>query len=112
MCATAPMHMLPRLQTPKARYERQRRIERRQFVKEYLAAHPCVCGESDPNVLDFHHVRGEKKLALGRMITAGYGEATIKKEIEKCEVLCANCHRKETAKQQGWSMWKIDQQEE
>lgn len=54
----------------------------------------CVaCGESDICVLDFHHViSGEKDRAIGSCIRKGI--AFVEAELEKCVVLCANCHRK------------------
>jgi hypothetical protein len=36
------------------------------------------------------------------MIQSGYSIAKIKEEIEKCEVRCANCHRKVTAQRGNW----------
>jgi hypothetical protein len=69
---------------------------RRAFVTNYLAAHPCVdCGEADVVVLDFDHVRGEKVGVVSVLIRKGSLSA-IKAEIEKCEVRCANCHRRVT----------------
>ncbi|QCC55843.1 homing endonuclease associated repeat-containing protein [Natronorubrum bangense] len=54
------------------------------------------CAEQDPACLDFHHVdEDEKEMAVGKMISFGYSRDRIKAEIEKCIVLCANCHRKE-----------------
>jgi hypothetical protein len=103
-----PPHMKAWSMTEKAVYERKRRMERWAFVKSYLQAHPCTCGEADPTVLDFHHVRGRKSLPLCRMISAGYSIKTILKEIAKCIVLCANCHRRETAKQQGWKILEVE----
>jgi hypothetical protein len=74
----------------------------REFVYEYLLTHPCSeCGEKDPAVLEFHHV-GEKYWEVGRMIAQGYGTEAIAAEISQCVVLCANCHRRLTAKGQGW----------
>jgi len=54
---------------------------------------PCVeCGESDPCVIDFHHVDPSKKsFSIGRKRNS---IPLIIKEIEKCVCLCANCHRK------------------
>lgn len=75
----------------------------KKFVLEYLYQHPCVdCGESDPVVLEFDHIKGEKFKELNYMTRNSYSIETIKKEIEKCEVRCANCHRRITAKRQNW----------
>jgi hypothetical protein len=67
----------------------------------YLAQHPCVdCGEKDPVVLEFDHLRDKLK-DIGYMVTAGFTWSTIELEIAKCEVRCANCHRRRTARVQG-----------
>ena len=50
------------------------------------------CGESNHIVLDFDHLK-DKKYNISRMIHDGFSWAAIKKEIAKCEVVCANCHR-------------------
>ena len=71
----------------------------KEYVNEYLATHPCVdCGESDLEVLDFDHVRGVKLRDVSRMVSVGYRLWRIKEEIEKCEVRCANDHRRATAR--------------
>ncbi|HVT76394.1 MAG TPA: hypothetical protein VHD87_05140 [Acidimicrobiales bacterium] len=70
---------------------------RARWLLEYLAAHPCVdCGESDPVVLDFDH-RRDKLFEIGRAIFFKSMEAILE-EIEKCDVVCANCHRRRTAR--------------
>lgn len=88
-----------------ANVQRRRRALADQTVQQlivYFATHPCVdCGERDPVVLDFDHVRGEKRFDLGNRISAGYSWEGLLNEIEKCEVRCANCHRRKTAKQLG-----------
>ena len=67
----------------------------------YLAQHPCVdCGETDPVVLEFDHL-GDKLYDIGYMVTAGFSWAAIELEIQKCQVRCANCHRRRTARVQG-----------
>lgn len=77
------------------------RKRNQKFILEYLANHPCVhCGELDPIVLDFDHLR-DKELGVGTLISTSSLER-IKKEISKCQVLCSNCHRKKTAKDFGW----------
>ena len=69
----------------------------KQQYKKKLAdiktASGCVdCGEKNPIVLDFDHLKN-KKYNISRMIHDGHSWASIKKEIKKCEVVCANCHR-------------------
>jgi len=67
-----------------------------QQLIEYLLAHPCVdCGETDIVVLEFDHV-GEKLDDVSTLANGGRSWERIKTEIEKCEVRCANCHRKKT----------------
>jgi hypothetical protein len=78
------------------------RDEARQYILEYLQEHPCVnCGESDPVVLEFHHV-GEKEAEIAVMVGRGWSLEKIKAEVEKCVVLCGNCHKKLTARERGF----------
>ena len=77
------------------------RFEARKFILEYLSAHPCIdCGESDSLVLEFDH-RGNKLRAVSHLARE-VSIDKIKLEIEKCEVRCANCHRRRTAKEFRW----------
>jgi len=70
---------------------------------EYLKVHACVdCGEQDPLVLEFDHVRGRKKGNIAQMAHTHVWE-TVLQEIEKCDVRCANCHRRKSAHQLGWA---------
>lgn len=72
----------------------RRRIARHKaFLNEYKTLHPCACGESDPVALDFHHIDPVKKNGEMKRL-AVKGMEFIQNEIEKCIVLCANCHRK------------------
>ena len=75
-----------------------------QRVWDYLLANPCVqCGEADPTVLEFDHIdQLTKEYSISAMLTRKMGWDRIEKEINKCRVLCANCHRRHTAKQLGW----------
>jgi len=78
------------------------RDEAREFVYQYLSTHPCIqCGEGDPMVLEFHH-RGGKDLPVSVMVAGGYPIHKIQEEIDKCDVLCANCHRRLTMSERGW----------
>lgn len=75
--------------------------ERRQWVDDYLASHPCVdCGEADRDVLDFDHVLGDKSFGISEAISRGSSLKVLIEEIAKCEVRCANCHRKVTRKRE------------
>ena len=71
------------------------------FIQEYLSDRSCAdCGESDIAVLTFDHVWGEKKYNISNMISRGYNVETIRKELEKTEIVCFNCHmRRERRKQ-------------
>lgn len=70
------------------------RIRNRTWLKEYLNAHPCVdCGNNNPIVLEFDHVRGIKKMDISNMSNGAYSISTLQKEVAKCDVRCANCHR-------------------
>jgi hypothetical protein len=72
----------------------------------YLLAHPCVdCGETDPLVLDFDHVRGDKVGEICILVGNRRPWPLIEAEIAKCDVRCANCHRRKTALESGH--WKL-----
>lgn len=43
--------------------------------------------------MDFDHVRGIKKYNIAHMVKLAYSIEAIKKELEKCELVCSNCHR-------------------
>lgn len=69
----------------------------KEFIENYLYNHPCVdCGISDIRVLDFDHIIGNKKDNVSNLKWAGARIWKLEKEIEKCEVRCANCHRIKT----------------
>jgi hypothetical protein len=78
-------------------YNKNQRKQNREYlyrVKRFLG---CIdCGEINPVVLDFDHVRGDKEQNLSTMAHAAYSIKRMKEEIRKCEVRCSNCHRKKT----------------
>lgn len=79
-----------------------KRIRNRQFLWDFLKVNPCVdCGEADPIVLEFDHIRDKSK-DVSDLVAQAVGIKRIKEELDKCEVRCANCHRRKTAKQFGW----------
>jgi len=69
------------------------------FIRDYLSDKACIdCGEDDIAVLTFDHVRGEKKYNISNMISRGYNIETIKRELEKTEIVCFNCHMRRERK--------------
>lgn len=88
----------------KSRTRRKRVVgEINEKLYEYLLKHPCVdCGENDPVVLEFDHVRGEKSYNISSLSWKLCSWKSILEEISKCEIRCANCHRRKTAKSFNW----------
>ena len=82
-------------ETEKARITK-RKQELQKWFHEYKKTLRCEeCGESHVGCLDFHHKdRSEKEICLSGVIQQGWCKERIMKEVEKCIVLCSNCHRK------------------
>jgi len=76
---------------------KERQIIMRERFQEYKTTLECIlCGENHPACLEFHHRDPTTKdVNLSEAYTRGWGWERIMKEVEKCDVLCANCHRKE-----------------
>lgn len=85
------------------------------IIKEFKESRGCQrCGEMHPATLDLHHVNPEdkhprlkRKNASGSRRTGGYfwrdlSYADLEAELNKCQVLCSNCHRKQMATDMGW----------
>lgn len=75
-----------------------------QFVLSFLIKGCVDCGEKDIIVLDFDHL-GDKKNSISRMMHDCVSLDLMEEEISKCEVRCANCHRRKTAKDFNW--WRL-----
>jgi len=95
---------------PKPKRKRNRRGKRlsgdavahMRYCHDYLRCHPCIdCGETDIIVLQFDHVRGRKRGNV-TSLARSHSLVIVKAEIAKCEVRCANCHVRKTAREQGW----------
>lgn len=84
----------------KKAFERNTELRRacRAFMNQQKSA-PCSdCGVSyPPYVMDFDHVRWPKTDDVAAMV-GQVSLQTLKDEIAKCEVVCANCHRERTHK--------------
>lgn len=75
---------------------RARRRQIREFVNNLKASTPCAdCGQKFPYcVMDFDHLR-DKKHDINRLSKQN-NLFLLKREIEKCEIVCSNCHRLRT----------------
>jgi hypothetical protein len=83
-----------------AKRKRARAEKRMRLILEYFEDNPCIdCGESDPLVLEFDHVK-DKCFDIGAGLPDRNWESILS-EIAKCEVVCANCHRRRTAERLG-----------
>ena len=75
-------------------------LERTKYLIEYFASHPCVdCGEADPVVLEFDHL-ADKEFDIGQALPYRRWQSILD-EIEKCEVVCRNCHRRRESRRMG-----------
>lgn len=69
----------------------------RKYLQEYKSQKCCAdCGENYPYwMLEFDHLR-DKEFTIGKFSSKTVDIEKIKIEIEKCEVVCSNCHRNRT----------------
>lgn len=77
--------------------QRDRRTELKRWLKEeILAGKTCSrCPENHIACFDFHHKDPSlKEFRISEMSERKLSKEKVLKEIEKCEILCANCHRK------------------
>lgn len=79
----------------------ERRKKKKNQIKEYIAEYKqsrrCAdCKEDYPYwIMDFDHL-SNKEFGIAQYSKHTLDLEKIKKEIEKCEVVCANCHRNRT----------------
>lgn len=84
--------------------QKRHRIKVRSKLLEFLSAEKCIdCGEQDPIVLDFDHKDPSNKFkSIAKMLSGHYSWQSLLVEIEKCEIRCANCHRRKSYIQFGY----------
>ena len=76
------------------------------MVDECRAVGCGDCGETDTLVLEFDHV-GSKSGVVSEMIGAGTSVKRIRTEINECQVVCVNCHRRRTYRRSADS-WRFE----
>lgn len=76
-----------------------RQSERKREMREWVRTLKTNCNRcpyDNPVALVFHHSDpSQKDISIAEAIGKGWGKQRILKEIEKCEVICANCHHVE-----------------
>jgi hypothetical protein len=85
-------------------WQQRRREEIRRWWNKLKDGMSCEqCGEDSPACLHFHHRDATNKLfEISNAVSDGRAREKILAELEKCAVLCANCHLK-----LHWSEWKM-----
>ena len=75
----------------------KRKKEIQKMLADIKEKSGCVdCNQKFPYyILDFDHVYGKKVANISGMLNY-YSIEDIFKEVDKCEVVCANCHRSRT----------------
>ena len=94
----------------KEKLVRKGRFARRMaYTNAYKLARGCAvcnfCDENLPEALHFDHIERETKICgVAHMASrpCQYSDEVFYSEIEKCQILCANCHTLKTAAEQGW----------
>lgn len=73
----------------------ERKLELREWFCDLKSNLVCKCGEDHIACLEFHHTDPSvKDLTLAQAVHNGWGRDRILEEMQKCEVMCSNCHRK------------------
>jgi len=75
---------------------KKRKKQLLEWMLQYKEQRGCLkCGETHPYCLEFHHPDiKEKEYLVSDLIRHGASKKLILREIDKCILLCANCHRK------------------
>jgi hypothetical protein len=85
----------PKLKRIRSEAERKLFAETKKFIDTVKASGGCIyCGESEPCCLDFHHKDSKEKEYEISQLVHRKSLTKLKIEMEKCDIVCANCHRK------------------
>ena len=77
-------------------HNKKRKARNQKWFQEYKTNLSCeICGyDRCPGAIDFHHrIPTDKKANIGRLVQNGNSLKMIQEEIDKCQILCSNCHR-------------------
>jgi hypothetical protein len=90
----------PEAKQRKVKLQDERRVRNMMALRRYKADRGCAdCTEKDPIVLEFdHRDPARKSFNIGNCTKSGWSLERLLQEVAKCDVVCANCHRRRTAK--------------
>ena len=83
--------------TNEAVFSRKLKDNKIKYVNNFKRTHKCeICGENSSCCLEFHHVHRENKLFTisSAICNININMKKLKLEIQKCVILCSNCHKK------------------
>ncbi len=81
----------------KRRNRKKRRKVSLAFYYSSLEDQVCTdCGCDQQAVLEFDHIEKDKKSGLYQMASSGVNPKILAQEMDKCEIVCRNCHRVRT----------------
>ena len=74
------------------------RKRNREYVENLKASTPCSdCGNTYPSyVMQFDHIIDDKRGNVANLVRSSFSLEVIQAEIDKCELVCANCHAERT----------------
>lgn len=74
----------------------ERRHQKKKRVIDYLGGKCCRCGMVSPivDVYDIHHEDGDKETEICKLLNKRGKWEDLVPELDKCVLLCANCHRR------------------
>jgi hypothetical protein len=78
------------------RYRQNNREQLKEECLNYLGGKICAkCGNRQLPICcyEFHHNKGNKEMEISKIIQQQKKFDIIKKELDKCIILCANCHK-------------------
>lgn len=79
----------------KSKFDKNKKIHKDKIKDYIISKKSCgckLCGETDIACLDFHHINGKDFTICQKGKDKSF--EAVKQEIDKCIVLCSNCHRK------------------
>ena len=72
-----------------------RREDIRDYINDVKSNSRCPCGEDHIATLQFHHIDSEtKRFEISKAPSLGISKKVLDEEIQKCIILCSNCHAK------------------